>query len=261
MTIVKKLRSDALAASARSIERGSRELPWSTPQKMALACQILAELGMDSGLSGQLSARTDDRAHYLVKEFGIGFDEVTARDLVEVDEDLVPTDSDKVANPGNRFHIWLYQARPDVNCIVHTHALYCSALSMVEEPLAISHMDATPLFEDCAFLKKWPGVPSADEVGMLICETLGSKHAILLGHHGLLTAAASVEEACALAIRMERAARLQVLASGIGTIKQIDSDLAREAHDRGASPRRLSADFAYYARRVLRRFPDCIDVE
>lgn len=56
-----------------------------------------------------------------------------------------------VANPANRFHSWAYRARPDVQCIVHAHALYTSSLSMLEIPLQVAHMDNCLFHDDVAF--------------------------------------------------------------------------------------------------------------
>ncbi|MEI9923401.1 MAG: class II aldolase/adducin family protein [Bradyrhizobium sp.] len=109
-------------------------------------------------------------------------------------------------NPGVRFHAWIYAKRPDVSAIVHKHPPACAALSMIGEPLAIAHMDATPLFDDCAFLPEWPGLPIGDDEGVIISDAMGTKHAILLATHGLLTAASSIEEATMLAVWMEHAA-------------------------------------------------------
>ncbi len=115
-------------------------------------------------------------------------------------------------NPANRFHSWLYRARPDLNCIVHSHAPHASALAMLEVPLTISHMDTCVLYDQTAFLEKWPGIPVGNEEGEIISTALGDKKAILLSHHGLLVAGSSVEEACVLGVMFERAARLQLLA-------------------------------------------------
>jgi L-fuculose-phosphate aldolase len=54
---------------------------------------------------------------------------------------------------------------------------------MVGEELAVAHMDATPFFNDCAYLADWPGVPIADEEGQIISAALGEKRAILLDVH------------------------------------------------------------------------------
>jgi L-fuculose-phosphate aldolase len=163
-----------------------------------------------------------------------------------------------MANPANRFHAWIYRARPDVQCIVHTHAFHVAALSMLEVPLVVSHMDLTPLYDDCAFLSDWPGVPVGNEEGEIISAALGHKKAVLLAHHGHVIAGASVEEACSLAVLIERGAKLQLAAMAAGTIKPLPEKLAREAHDWTLTPQRSRANFAYYARRALARHPDAL---
>src|SRR3546814_20797044 len=89
-----------------------------------------------------------------------------------------------MANPAVLFHFWVYRRRPDVNCIVHTHPPYVSALSMTGRALSISHMDATPFADDCAFLAEWPGLPIADNEGDIISAALGARRTILLAHKG-----------------------------------------------------------------------------
>lgn len=229
-----------------------------TRQKLALTCRIAFDGGHDSGLAGQISARGQEPGTYYTQRLGLGFDEITEDNLLLVDEDLQVLEGEGMANPANRFHSWIYQARPDVNCIVHTHSLHTAALAMLEVPLVISQMDTTPLYDDCAFLKTWPGVPVGNEEGEIIAGALGAKRAILLAHHGQLVTGATVEEACNLAMLIERAARLQLLAMAAGTLQPLDPELAREAHDWTSTDRRNKANFAYYARKALRNHPDCV---
>ena len=189
----------------------------------------------------------------------MGFDEIRASNLLVVNEDLEVLQGDGMANPANRFHSWLYRARPDVQCIIHTHAVHTAALSMLEVPLEISHMDNCVLYDDVAFLPKWPGVPVGNEEGELISKTIGSKRALLLAHHGLLVACSSIEEACMLSIAFERAARMHLLAAAAGKIQPIDPDLGREAHDWILRGQRSAVGFAYYARRSLKQNSDCLE--
>lgn len=227
-------------------------------QKLALTCRILFDGGHDSGLAGQITARAAEPGTYYTQQLGLGFDEISASNLLVVDEDLTVLQGQGMANPANRFHSWLYRARPDVNCIIHTHPLHSAALSMLEVPLAISHMDLCPLFDDCAFLKEWPGVPVGNEEGEIIASAIGDKRAILLSHHGLLIAGRSIEEACVLALLFERAARMQLLAMGAGEIRPIPEALGKEAHDWISTPKRHGAAFSYYARRALRAHGECL---
>ena len=235
--------------------------PWTTREKVALTCRALFDGGHDSGLAGQITARAEEPGTYYTQRLGLGFDEITAGNLLVVDEDLNVLDGTGMANPANRFHSWIYRARPDVQCIVHTHPFHVAALSMLETPLVVSHMDTTPLYDDCAFLPRWPGVPVGNEEGEIISAALGDKKAILLAHHGQVVAAAGVEEACSLAVLIERAAKLQLAAMAAGTIQALPEELAREAHDWTLTPQRSAANFAYYARRALRRHPDILEAQ
>lgn len=232
---------------------------WSVRQKLALTCQLLAAEGHESGLAGQITARAAQPGSFWTLRFGSGFDEAMEDTLIRVDDDLVTLEGEGMPNPATRFHLWVYRARPDVHCIVHTHPPYISALSMVGERLAVAHMDATPFHNDCAYLADWPGVPIADDEGRIISEALGDKRAILLAHHGQLVACGSVEEAAVLAVMIERVAKTQVLARSIGPIQPIKPELAKGAHDFLLKPSIVGATFFYFARRILRRMPDCIN--
>jgi L-fuculose-phosphate aldolase len=247
---------------ARTTDEMQRHLtlpPWSLRQKIALTCRILAAEGHESALAGQITARGDRPGTYWMLSFGLGFDEARASNLVLVDDDLQLLEGDGMVNPSNRFHLWIYRRRPNVNAIVHTHPPYCSALSVVGQPLVAAHMDTAMFYDDCAYLAEWPGPPIGDEEGRIIHEALGDNRAILLAHHGQLVATATIEEAAVLAVFIERAARMQVLAQSIGAIKAIDPAIAQEAHDYRLKPRAVAATFHYFARRALKHERDALE--
>jgi L-fuculose-phosphate aldolase len=152
----------------------------------------------------------------------------------------------------------MHQLRPDIHCGVHTHAAYTAALSMVGEPLAIAHMDATMFHGDCAYLTQWPGNPVTELEGQLISRALGTKRAILLSNHGLATVGMSIEEATWMAVCFERAAKMQIRARAIGPLSMIDPDFAKDAHDYMTDPSMVATQFGRFARRVLRRQPECL---
>ncbi|MEV0533565.1 aldolase [Kitasatospora sp. NPDC050463] len=245
-------KAELVELAHRRMQTAIPDNDWTTRQKLALTCRILFDAGHDSGLAGQITARAEQPGTYYTQRLGLGFDEITESNLLLVDEDLNVLAGEGMANPANRFHSWVYRARPDVDCVIHTHPLHISALSMLETPLVVSHMDLCPLYDDCAFLEKWPGIPVGNEEGEIITAALGDKRALLLAHHGQLVATGSVEESCVLAVLFERAAELQLLASAAGRIREIPDLLAREAHDWISTPKRGQASFGYYARRALR---------
>lgn len=261
-TTFRDTKADLMRRSQEQLVATIADSELTTRQKLALTCRALFDAGHDSGLAGQITARAETDGTYYTQRLGLGFDEITEDNLLLVDEDLNVLDNDRpqtgIPNPANRFHSWIYRARPDVECIVHTHAFHVAALSMLEIPLVVSHMDTTPLYNDCAFLAEWPGVPVGNEEGEIISAALGDKKAVLLAHHGHVIAGASIEEACSLGILIERAAKLQLAAMAAGRVKPLPEQLAREAHDWTLTPKRSQANFAYYARRALARHPDAL---
>ena len=231
---------------------------WSVRQKLALTARMLAARDHSTGLAGQITARGEAPGTMWTARFGLGLEEVCARDFLLVDEDLRVLRGEGMANPSNRFHLWIYRARPDVRCVVHTHPPYCSALSMVGVPLHAAHMDTAMFHDDCAWLETWPGPPIGDEEGELISGALGDKNSILLAHHGQLAAAATVEEAAVRAVMIEHAARLQLLAMAAGRIRDLPPDAGRQAHDYRLKPAPLNATFHYFARLALQNGPECL---
>lgn len=250
-------RAQLIQREKQSIQNELSGGTWSRKEAVVLACRILAAHGHESGLAGQVTARFE-RGCFLTQRLGCGMTEVRPGNVLQVDSALRVLDGSGLPNPANRFHVWLYNAREDVQCIVHTHPPYASALSMLGVPLHVAHMDACALYDNVAFLAEWPGVPVGDSEGRIISEALGKNAAILLAHHGLVVVGRSVEEACVLALQFERAAQLQLLAASAGKIRDIDRSLGLEARDWLLTPARVSATFAYLARRELAKDTQCL---
>jgi L-fuculose-phosphate aldolase len=247
---------------ARRIDRemhGALETStFSLPQKLALSCRMLADEGHGRTLAGQITAQAESIETLWTTNFGAGFAEATVSNLLRIDGEMRTVEGTGMPNPAVRFHLWIYRARPELRCIVHTHAPYCSALSMVGGGLAISHMDSMMFYEDCAYLETWPGVPVANEEGELIAEALGKKRSILLAHHGLLTTGRNLEEAVYLAVLLEQAAQLTVLARSIGEIRTVEPQLSQEAHDFLLKDKIVGATFNYWLRRMARKYPEAL---
>ena len=258
MKTATKTKEELMLSAESDMQKLIQDIGLTEREKLAVTCRILFDKGHDSGLAGQITCRGDQPNTFLTQRFGLGFDEITAQNLIDVDEDLKPLNGEGMANPANRFHTWIYKEHPEVNCIVHTHPTYVAALSMLEVPLVISQMDTCGLYNDCSFVANWPGVPVGNEEGVLISEALGNNRAVFLAHHGQLVTGNNIEEACNLAILIEQAAKLQLLAMAAGEIKPLPHDLAQEAHDWVSTDKRNRVNFAYYARQALKNHQDCI---
>jgi L-fuculose-phosphate aldolase len=231
----------------------------SDPRAALTRCAwILADEGHESGLAGQLTARGPDEGTFWTLPLGLAFDEADEASWLLIDDGMKVLEGDgsygiREPNPATRFHLWVYRARSDVAAIVHTHPPAASVLAAAEQPLVVAHMDATPLFDDIAFLAEWPGLPTADREGEIIAGALGDQHAILLAHHGLLAAGRSVAEAAFLGVFIERMARLQLDAARVGGVRPVDAGEARRARDFLRTDRIMGLTFDAWARKAARR--------
>jgi L-fuculose-phosphate aldolase len=217
---------------------------------------MLADEGHARTLAGQITARAPTGRTFWTTEMSVGFRDTCAGDIVLVDEEMNVVEGKGMPNPAVRFHMWIYAHRQDVNCIVHTHPPHASALGMIGQELLVAHMDSMVFYEDCAFLRDWPGLPVANEEGRLISQALADKSSILLAHHGLLTVGKSIEEAVYRAVLLEHAAQVQLLAQSAGSIKAIQPQLARQARDFLLKDKFVAATFDYWARTAGRRYPE-----
>lgn len=232
-------------------------------QALTRCAWILADEGHESGLAGQLTARGSESGTFWTLPLGMAFGEAHENAWLLIDSEMTVCAGEgfsagrgeravhiREPNPATRFHLRVYRDRSDVNAIIHSHPPACSALAAAGVPLVIGHMDATPLFDDLAFLPQWPGLPTAEREGEIISRGLGGKHAILLAHHGLLTAGHTIAEAAFLAVFMERMARLQLDAAAIGGVRPVDPSEAERARDFLRTDRIMDLTFESWARKA-----------
>jgi ribulose-5-phosphate 4-epimerase/fuculose-1-phosphate aldolase len=155
--------------------------------------------------------------HFLINRYGEMFDEVTASSLVKMDFDgNVVGPEGRFNNAGFTIHSGVYKARPDANCVTHTHTRAGAGISQLPagsiRPIS---QDALQVFDDLAYHPY--GVPATVEE----CEALGrscaDKSCVVLMNHGLLTLAPTVHGAFFRLYNLERACELEMIARQMGT--------------------------------------------
>ncbi|MCH1998551.1 class II aldolase/adducin family protein, partial [Achromobacter xylosoxidans] len=85
--------------ATQEMARHLRAVPRTIQETMAYACRILAMTEQEAGLAGQISVRSERPGAYWTLRFGLGFDEATPADFIEVDRDLHTLTGEGMANP------------------------------------------------------------------------------------------------------------------------------------------------------------------
>ncbi|KUL81387.1 hypothetical protein ZTR_09862 [Talaromyces verruculosus] len=184
--------------------------------RLALAFRIFAKLGFDEGVAGHITLRDPISPDcFWVNPFGVCWNFIKASDLILVNPKGLVIDGGPVRTLNTaayRIHHAIHTARPEVNCVAHSHSLYGRAFCTLGKMLDITTQDACAFYKDHALYASFQGVVLGDEEGLAIAEALGHRKAALLQNHGLLTCGETVEAAVFWFISLEKCCHVQLLA-------------------------------------------------
>src|ERR1700752_5030445 len=149
--------------------------------------------------------------HFLINHFGMLYDEITASSLVKIDVDgnkVEPSD-DEVNSGGFAIPSTIHMARPDINCVIHTHTVAGCAVAMQKGGLLPLNQHALQVIGDIAYHDYEGTGRSLDERARFLAD-FGDKHIMVLRNHGLFVVGRTIAEAFVATYRMERACAMQL---------------------------------------------------
>lgn len=202
---------------------------------LAAAYHLAALAGWDDTIYTHLSAAVPgEPGVYLINEFGLCFDEVTASNLVKVNlSGEVVDGSGRQVNPtGFTIHGAVHAARPEVECVIHLHAPWGVALSMLPQGLMPTSQWAMRLHGRLG-RHRYEGLALGTEEQQRLVSHLGQLDGLILENHGTLTVGRTVAEAYMLMHILERAAQAQLRAMAAcgGSLQTVADTLARKTLD------------------------------
>lgn len=187
---------------------------WQARIELAAAYRLVARRGWDDLIYTHVSARHPERDDaFLINPFGLRFAEVTASNLLMIDEaGKLLSDSPHRANPsGFAIHAAVHRAREDAHCVMHLHTDAGMAVSMLQCGLLPLSQHAMRFWKNIGY-HDYEGIAlSPAEAGRLV-EHLGPHPALILRNHGTLTCGRTVAEAFVLMDTLEKACRTQLTA-------------------------------------------------
>jgi len=221
-------------------------------ETLAYSCNILANEGHWDHILGHVSVRIPGQDRIFMKPHSFGFEEIRPEHIITVD-----LDGTKVEGPYERhsevfIHTEIYKARSDVNCVVHSHPPYATAFGSLRQRLRpISHegsifYDGLPLFDYTTALIRTP------ELGVEVAKSLGKSRGLLMKNHGSTVVAETIQVATLYAIFLEKAARIQLMATASGEPSWTSDEEAKVKYDQIYTPHRLGSMWDYFVRRAER---------
>jgi L-fuculose-phosphate aldolase len=222
----------------------------SVREGVAWACRILALEGYADLTLGHVSARPAGGDTIYIKRKGVALDEVEPDDVVDLDDPAADLHLETV------LHTEIYARRPDVGAVVHGHPPYATAFGATTARLELLTHDAVLFAEGVSFLEESPELIAEREQGRAVAEALGSRRALILRNHGVVVADKDVRWAVLSAITLERAVRLQAIASTLGEFRPIPRQVAKSMFADKYQERFLDEYWAAWIRRARRAGAD-----
>ena len=230
-------------------------------QELLFAFHVVDMLGQPSGMGSHLTARLPAAGTFFFHVHNFGFGEVTPALIHEADFDLnVLSGEDVDINPTLHIHTRIYAARPDVTCILHTHARHVTALSAVGENIRVLTQGGARLHDECVFFDEDDGVALGKAPGEAMAARLGGRSCMVLKNHGLLTAARSIPAAVILADTMEREAEIQLMATAAGQLDPPSAEGCRRSKEYLFNDKMFDRGWTFLLRRLARERPEVLQM-
>lgn len=230
-------------------------------QELLFAFHVVDMLGQPSGMGSHLTARLPDAETFLFHVHNFGFGEVTPDLIHEADFELnVPSGDNVDVNPTLHIHTQIYTARPDVTCILHTHAKHVTALSALGENIQTITQGGARLHDECVLFDEDDGVALGKEPGAAMARALGDRSCMVLKNHGLLTAATSIPAAVILADTMENEAEMLLMAMAAGRLSPPSAEGSRRTKEYLFNDKMFGRGWTFLLRQLARQKPDVMNM-
>jgi L-fuculose-phosphate aldolase len=226
-----------------------------TKEQLIVAGKVLVAQGQDDFTRGHISLRLPDNPNlFFMKAHSIGLDEITMQNILTID-----LEGNVVAGAARRhsevyIHSEIFKARPDVNCVIHTHPPYSIALSATGRTLKCFSQPGALFYEALGTYSDTINLIRSSTMGARVARALGNGRAVLLKNHGVVVTGATIAEAVIGTIMLENGAMVQLLVEAAGfpapqfsraDIEKLKADISQ--------PEQFTINFDYLVRRVKRR--------
>jgi len=193
-------------------ERVGRD-EWQMRVDLAACYQLAALYKWTDLIYTHFSARVPGTEDFLINAYGLMFDEITASNLVRIDArgKVIDDPLDLGYNEaGFVIHGCVHEARPEVNCVIHTHTRAGVAVSAMKCGLLPISQHAMRVQQQCTY-HDYEGIALDMGERARMAHDLGkTSKVMILRNHGLLTLGETVREAFELMYYLDCACQIQI---------------------------------------------------
>jgi glutamate-1-semialdehyde 2,1-aminomutase len=187
-------------------------------RKAVLDCiQDLMHKGFVLGLGGNASVRVEGTNYIAVTPSQREHEELSPDDICVVDFDLNPmVDTGLQPSLETPMHISVYRNRLDVNAVVHTHQIFASVFSLINEPIPALFDEVTSRIGKVVEVVPYGLSGSRELLDNITARLDNRSYCYILQNHGALCLGTTLTEAKRNAELLEKAAKIYYYALSTG---------------------------------------------
>ena len=237
---------------------GRRELlpKMSEKAKVALLCRMLFSEGWNEHIAGHITYRLPN-GNILVNPWELAWDELTASDIMTLDESGAVIDGDWNITPALGLHIQLHALRPEINVVIHNHAHWSGIWANARRVPPIVDQTAAHVPGDLPLFDEYEGTFEDEDATMAAARALGDAGWALLANHGSLVVGKDLRQAHLRVLTLEWRSQRAWYAEAIGGGVALPEAIVQQVGITDANG--FPFQFEAMARRELRADPGILD--
>ena len=180
-------------------------------RKEVWTCNLeLPKNGLVKMTSGNVSGRDPETNLVVIKPSGYRYEEMTPAHMVIVNMEGDVVEGDLIPSVDTDTHLYIYNHRPDVFGVAHTHSTYASSFAALGQPIPAC-LTTTAMMGGQIPLGGYAPI-GGEDIGQEILANIGKSLAIIMQNHGVFTIGNSAKQATKMAIEVEDIAKITHLA-------------------------------------------------
>ena len=153
----------------------------------------LVACGLVQGTWGNISVRLDDK-YMLATPSGLDYSRLTPEDMVKVEIKTLKYEGDLKPTSEKGLHAAVYQRRPEIGAVIHTHAKYCCVFAAANQDMPIEDREGQKIFGTSVKLAGY-GLPGSKALMKHTADALGDNFGCIMANHGMLACGSDLETA------------------------------------------------------------------
>ncbi len=199
-------------------------------KEIIVACLRLEEMGYVIGTYGNVSARVKEGL--IITPSRIDDQSLVAEDLVVVSLEGKVLEGRRLPSSELEVHRQIYVSRPDVGAIAHTHSLFATALSCLQETIPVIVEEQSQVVGGEIRCTRYVPAGQHRNLGEEVARALGQSNGALIANHGTVSCGRTLEEAIFTCRIVERVAQMRVLAGACGKLTLIPQEHVTSERER-----------------------------